>query len=75
MHDKEAIQMMQRCVSEIKQLRNQLAEAQPKADAYDLLEKIIGFIPGRARGSAEDVVWLLNKQIEKLQAEVNKVAD
>lgn len=68
MHDNQAIQMMQRCVEEITSLRGRLAIIEPKAEAYDLLSKVVGFVGdgGISRGHGEDIVWRLKRQIEEL---------
>lgn len=69
MTDQEAIQMMQASVEEIGMLRAQVDRLAPKADAYDLIAKIMGLLPGRAQGFSPDLVWTLKKRITELQAQ------
>ena len=72
-HDTQAIQMMQRCAEEIRQLRRINAELAPKADAYDSLRQVLNLLPQPSQGYAEDLVWRLEKEIAEMQA--NKVAE
>jgi hypothetical protein len=67
MNNKEAIQMMQRCVEEIRQLRNRVAALEPKAAAYDDLSTVLRLLPKAPLGYGEDLVWTLQKRIEELQ--------
>lgn len=68
MHDKEALQMMNRCKDEIKTLRAQLSVLQPKAEAYDRMCHILDMMPRNSRllGGTEDVVWIIERESEKL---------
>lgn len=68
----EAIQIMQRCVEEMRQMRGQIAIFQPKAEAYDLLLKIMGLLPDQSRGYGEDMVWKLEKRVAELQSTLIK---
>lgn len=68
MNNRDAIQMAQRAVEEITMLRRAVSALEPKAEAYDLIHKIIGLIPGPSQGAGEDLVWRLNRQIEELKA-------
>lgn len=68
----ETLQIMQHCSEEIRQLRGQVAVLQPKAEAYDLLLKIMGLLPGQSRGYGEDMVWKLEKRIAELQSTLIK---
>lgn len=74
MTDQDAIQMIERCISEIEMLRRANAEFAPKAHAYDAITQILGLIPGPSQGYAEDIVWRLRKQIEELQPKVEETA-
>lgn len=67
MHDSEAIQMMRRSSSEIKDLRAQCDRLAPKAQAYDLLTKILDLLPGRSQGYTEDLAYALDKRIKELE--------
>ena len=69
MKDKDAIQMMQRCAEEIRQLRRINAELAPKADAYDSLRTVLNLIPQPSQGYGEDLVWKLEKEIEALRSQ------
>lgn len=67
MDDKEAIQMMERCMAEIRLLRNTNNAMAPKAEAFEVISKIMGYLPGRSQGYSEDLVWVLEKRIRELQ--------
>ncbi|MDN3278804.1 hypothetical protein QWJ07_31395 [Frankia sp. RB7] len=64
--NKEAIEMMQRCKSEIISLRAQIDRLKPKADAYDNLAIVLSLLPRQSVGMGEDVVWTLDKRIREL---------
>lgn len=64
--NQEAIQMMNRCKSEIVSLKAAIAHLQPKADAYDNLAAIVRLLPQPSRGYGEDLVWVLDKRIQEL---------
>lgn len=66
--NREAIEMMQRVIADIKQLRNQRTELEPKAEAYEVIKAIIGLLPKQSwsRGYGEDLVWVLEKRIREL---------
>lgn len=74
MTDKDVQDMAQLCIEEISMLRSQVAALQPRADAYDSIERILRLIPQPAQGYGEDIVWRLRKQIEELQPK-NEVAE
>lgn len=63
----EAIEMMNRCKSEIVGLRAVIERLKPKADAYDNLAAIVRMLPQPSVGMSEDVVWILDKRIRELQ--------
>ena len=67
MDDQEAIQMMNRCVHEIRDLRRQVDQLQPMAQAYDVIRTITGLIPQPGQGMSPDIVWELEKRIKDLQ--------
>lgn len=73
--NKEAIDMMQRCKSEITSLRAQIDRLSPKADAYDKLAIVLGLLPRASIGMGEDVVWTLDKRIRELTPPEPKAAD
>jgi hypothetical protein len=64
--NQEAIQMMNRCKSEITNLKAAIAHLQPKADAYDNLAAIVRLLPQPSQGYGEDLVWVLDKRIREL---------
>lgn len=72
MKDQEAIQMMQRCSSEIKSLRAQIARLHPMAEAYETLKSVIGLLPQKSIGMGEDLAWRLDQEISKIE---KKIAD
>jgi hypothetical protein len=67
MHDKEAIDIMKRCSSEIKDLRAQIEHLTPKAEAYDNMAALIGLLPRHSRGMGEDLARTLDRRIEELK--------
>lgn len=75
MNINESIEMMRRASNEIKQLRNVIDNLAPKAEAYDLLTKVVnGLAPGRSMGVSEDVAWMLDRRADELTKELAKPA-
>lgn len=72
MSNMEGIQMLQRCSEEIRMLRVQRDNLAPKAEAYDLINKIVGLMPTQGRGYGEDILWKLEKRIAELQSIIVK---
>ena len=75
MEDHEAIQMMQRCVHELRQLRKDRDALRAKAEAWDILSTVVGLIPGRGISMDEDLAWRLEKHIEELQPKPARPTD
>ena len=71
MQDGEAIQMMRCASDEIKVLRGHIGQLAPKADAYDLIHKILDLVPGRSQGMGEDVAYMLDRRIKELEAKLS----
>jgi hypothetical protein len=68
MEDKEAIEMMQRCIEEIQTQRMLVERLAPKAEAYEVIRDISrAMLPRTSQGYGEDLVWRLKKKIEELQ--------
>lgn len=68
MDDKEAAEMVQRCISEIEGLRRQIERLAPKAAAYDCISQILGLLPQSSMmGAGEDVLWRLRMKLEELK--------
>lgn len=64
------IDMGRRAASEIKMLRAQIDALRPKAEAYDLLSKIVHHsLPGAPQGYSEDIAWRIEREIEQVEAE------
>lgn len=72
MKDRDAIDMMHRCKSEIQGLRRANEEFAPKAEAYDTIRQILNMMPQRSHGMSEDIVWKLERQIADLEAQIAK---
>lgn len=72
MHDKEAVEMMQRCKHEIIDLRRQIDILRPKADAYDSVAHILSLLPRQSVGMGEDLVWTLDKRIRETEQALAK---
>lgn len=68
----EALQIMKRCMEEIQILRSQRDVLQPKAEAYNLINKIISLLPTQSHGYGEDIIWQLRKRIAELQSTLVK---
>ena len=62
----EAVEMMQRCKAEILGLRAEISRLRPKAEAYDNLAIVLGLLPRRSEGMAEDLVWRIDQRIREL---------
>ena len=73
MNDKEAIDMMQRCLEEVRSLRAQIEHLAPLADAYVALRDVIRMAGPRngASSMGQDIIWTLQKRIAELE-EANK---
>ncbi|MBD9540119.1 hypothetical protein IB276_11705 [Ensifer sp. ENS04] len=66
--NREMIEMMRRCSSEIKDLRRQIADLQPKAEAYEYLTAVLRLVPDQRRNTmSEDLAWLLDKRIREIE--------
>ncbi|MCB2117925.1 MAG: hypothetical protein R3D85_16475 [Paracoccaceae bacterium] len=71
MEDREAIEMMQRCSSEIRSQRRQIEALEPQAEAFRVISRIVGLIPGPSQGYGEDIAWQLDKRIKELRVQAN----
>jgi hypothetical protein len=67
MDDKEAIEMMQRCISEIETQRMVVSRLAPQAEAYEVIRDIVRMGPKQSQGYGEDLVWRLKKKIAELE--------
>lgn len=64
------IDMGRRAASEIKMLRAEVERLRPKADAYDLLSKVVHHsLPGAPQAYSEDIAWRIEREIEEVEAE------
>ena len=62
----EAIEMMNRCKSEIINLRAEIGRLTPKAHAYDNISSILRLLPQPSQGMSQDLVWVLDRRIREL---------
>lgn len=69
----DAAKALTRSVIEIKDLRCQLSLLRPKAEAYDMLYKVLNLMPSAPQVFGDDVVWFIEKEIERLQHELMPV--
>lgn len=70
----EAIEMMNRCKHEIRDLRAVIDRLRPKAEAYDNFAAIIRLLPQPSVGMGEDLIWVLDKRMRELMPKpVNQV--
>lgn len=68
MNDRDQIEMMARCSEEIKTLRAQIANLQPRADAYDNMATLLRVaVPRQSQGYGEDLAWKLDRTIEDMK--------
>ncbi len=67
MTNTEAIEMMHRCINEIRMLRQTIATLEPRAMAYDNISAILQLLPQRDQGYGEDLCWTLGKRIQELE--------
>jgi hypothetical protein len=67
--NREAIEMMNRCKHEIRELRIVIDRLKPKADAYDNIVSILRLLPQQSQGMGEDLIWILDKRIKELTSE------
>jgi hypothetical protein len=66
--EKEFVEMMNRCRSEILVQRQQISSLQPKADAYDNITAILRLLPRGGEGYSVDLVRILDERIKELTA-------
>lgn len=64
--NQEAIDMMERCKQEIKNLRSMISYLQPKADAYDNLSAVLRLLPQKSMGMGEDITYRIDERIREL---------
>lgn len=74
MTDVETLRMMRRCSEEIKQLRARIAYLEPRAQGYEAMVSILGMMPSRPQGSAEDLAWRLDKDADALERKLSEPA-
>ena len=72
MNDAEAIEMMTRCSTEIRNLRARIEAILPKAQAWDQLCKVLNLLPERSMGSEPDLAWMLERRIKELSTSETK---
>lgn len=67
MEKAEAINMMERCRDEIRDLRATIERMAPKAEAWDQMCKVLNMMPSRMGGHyVEDLVGRLDRRISEL---------
>lgn len=74
MTDKDVADMIHRSIEEITMLRGQIDALRPRAEAYDLITKILNLQPAPSQGYGVDIVWQLKKQLAELQPAVEVAA-
>lgn len=71
--NREAIEMMSRCVSDIESLREQVKTLLPRAEAFDALKAVLRLVGGaNSYATTDDVLWTLKKRIRELNEEDKK---
>lgn len=71
MNDKEAIEMMSRCLGEIEALQHQRDFLSPRAEAYEVIREVVLMNPRRNAAASESITWTLKNKIKELQEKVN----
>lgn len=70
MTNRDALQMLSVLREEILSLRAHVARLQPKAEAYELISKILHVtVKDQGGGMGEDVLWKIDEQRRKIEAE------
>ena len=65
--------MMERCIYEIESLRRERDNLIPGAQAFELISKIMAYIPGPNRhGATEDFAWVLRREMKIIQERMVK---
>jgi hypothetical protein len=68
MDDKEAMDMMHRCVDELTTNRKTIEYLSVRAEAYEVIRDVVRMAsPKSSQGYSEDLVWRLKKKIEELK--------
>ena len=67
MDDREAKEMMQRCVNEFEAMRGEISRLRPQAEAYQAITQILSLLPQKSQGYGEDIVWILKKRITEVE--------
>lgn len=76
MDNKAALEMMHRCKDEVESLRRYVDILEPKATAFDLINKVMSYVPDRgSQGMSEDIVWVLKKKIAEIEAKEKELAE
>jgi hypothetical protein len=68
----DMIKMMRRSASEIKDLRKILDAIGPRAEAYEVIKKILSLVPGPGMGAGEDYVYTLEQEAKKLEERLER---
>jgi hypothetical protein len=66
------IKMMRRASAEIKELRKIIDAIGPRAEAYEMIKKILSMVPGPGSSAGEDVAWTLDQEANKLEDKLNR---
>lgn len=76
MTNKDALLMLGVLREEILSLRAHIARLQPKAEAYELISKILHVtVKDQSGGEGEDVLWKIDTQRRKIEAEEKELAE
>lgn len=65
----ELLHLLRVAHDEIVVLRRKVAELEPRARAYDNIDRIVGMIPYPSQGYGEDVAWRIKTVVERIEAE------
>jgi phage shock protein A len=68
----QMIKMMRRASGEIKELRKIIDAIGPRAEAYEMIKKILSMVPGPGSSAGEDVAWTLDQEANKLEEKLNR---
>ena len=76
MTDKDTAYMISNCIAEIKNLRGEINQLAPKAEAYEMLRQVLNLsAPSKSGGYGPAIVYRLERELHKLQGKAEPEDD